>query len=308
VRAGELAALFGANSPGLAQRAQANTLSGGTAAVTATLAATPRQTDLLVATFTAITPWGNTVPPAGWTAVGHQDRGTGSSVQMLYKVAGAAESASLTMQHNSQLVSLTGTPTGGTFKLADGANVTAAIAFNATSGAMSTALTNAGITGWSVTGGSGTGVWTLTRSDNSALKSLLTLNTNSLTGGTAPSVAITRSTIVQQFLNVLEFGLLPSAALDQSATTDGGAATVTSLHHTSITPTGAPGIVVACSGLGSSPASTFSWSEGFTVVPGSSTADRNSTAWKAQAVGAAVDPTATWTTAQLAAGVIASFK
>jgi hypothetical protein len=98
-----------------------------------------------------------------------------------------------------QTIATTGTPTGGTFKLAFRGKTTAAIAFDAAAAAVQTALRalpSIGSTG--VTCGGGplpTGV-TCTFGGSLAARSLpaITLQQNSLTGGTSPTVTVTETT------------------------------------------------------------------------------------------------------------------
>lgn len=94
--------------------------------------------------------------------------------------------------HRVQVVALTGVPTGGTIKLAGNGAVTGTIAFDATVGTVQTAVRTLGgpFTLAVVTGSTGA-PWTVTLPAGAATPAPLTLNTNSLTGGTAPSVTIT---------------------------------------------------------------------------------------------------------------------
>jgi hypothetical protein len=94
-------------------------------------------------------------------------------------------------------VTLTGTPTGGTFSLfvaVDGAEPeeTAAIAYNATTGAVDTAIENlADVPAGSLTVGGAAGAWTLTfGGDLANVDVVVTLGDNNLTGGTNPSATI----------------------------------------------------------------------------------------------------------------------
>jgi len=103
----------------------------------------------------------------------------------------------------AQLFTVTGTPTGGTFKLksADpvGTYETSAIAYNASAGTVQAALealSPIGAGNVSVAGSAG-GPWTATFILALAATpiNLMTLSNNSLTGGTAPSVSITSSAV-----------------------------------------------------------------------------------------------------------------
>lgn len=97
-----------------------------------------------------------------------------------------------------QTATITGTPTGGTFKLGYKGQSTADIAFNATGATVQTALRalsrlGAGVT---VTGNAG-GPYTITFTGDKLGKQeqpLLTLAANALTGGTTPTVTIAETT------------------------------------------------------------------------------------------------------------------
>ena len=81
---------------------------------------------------------------------------------------------------------ITGAPTGGTYTLLVDAVATAAIAFNATNAAIASALNLLdGVAGVTVTG-------TTTKTITFTESVLLALGTNSLTGGTTPSVTVTK--------------------------------------------------------------------------------------------------------------------
>lgn len=105
-----------------------------------------------------------------------------------------------------QLITLTGTPSGGTFTLAYEGATTAALASNATATAVQTALhalPAIGASGVSVRGRPG-GPYTATFGGTLATDAgPLTLAVNALTGGAAPSVAITSATdtLLQQALD-----------------------------------------------------------------------------------------------------------
>lgn len=99
---------------------------------------------------------------------------------------------------NAGTVTVTGTPTGGTFTLTvtsqrtGVAATTATIAYNAAASAVQTALTalaNVGAGNATVTGSAG-GPYTVTFADSLGSMTVA-LGTNSLTGGTAPSVTVT---------------------------------------------------------------------------------------------------------------------
>lgn len=97
-----------------------------------------------------------------------------------------------------QTVTVTGTPTGGDFTLSDAVSgkTTAAIAYNASSAAVATALNNAGITA-TTSGGPLPGsavVVTYTGSYAGTNRPNLIANAAGLTGGTTPTVTVTETT------------------------------------------------------------------------------------------------------------------
>lgn len=97
-----------------------------------------------------------------------------------------------------QSVTVNGTPTGGTFTLRFKQKVTAAIAYDASAATVATALvalSTIGTGGVTVSGSAGgpyTVTFALTRGKR--IQPLIALHTNSLTGGTAPTVAIAEVT------------------------------------------------------------------------------------------------------------------
>ena len=94
-----------------------------------------------------------------------------------------------------QTVTITGTPTGGTFTLSYNGNPTAAIAYNATAAVVQTALRLvSGLSSVLVTGGPGPGTaWVVTFP--AFLGNVNTLvAAGSLTGGTTPTIAVTVTT------------------------------------------------------------------------------------------------------------------
>jgi hypothetical protein len=97
-----------------------------------------------------------------------------------------------------QQVAITGSPTGGTFTLTWNGQTTSALNWNCTAAQMQTALqalSNIGANNILVTGGPGPGtafVCEFVAAMGNATRILMTLATNSLTGGVSPSVAITR--------------------------------------------------------------------------------------------------------------------
>lgn len=98
-----------------------------------------------------------------------------------------------------QTITITGTPTGGTFTLTYAGQTTGAIAYNAAAAAIQTALqalTTIGTGNAVVTGGPGPGTpYVVTFTQALGLQDLALMTaTSSLTGGTAPAVAVTETT------------------------------------------------------------------------------------------------------------------
>ena len=93
--------------------------------------------------------------------------------------------------HRVQTVTITGSPTGGTFTLTGNGATTGTIAFNAASSTVQTAVRTLGgdFSAATVTGSAG-GPYTVTLNAGAAGPSPLALGTNSLTGGTSPSVTV----------------------------------------------------------------------------------------------------------------------
>jgi hypothetical protein len=111
-----------------------------------------------------------------------------------------------------QKVTITGTPTGGSFTLKDeNGNQTAAINYNATAAEVQAALRalpgSAG--GYTVTGGPGPGTaWTITSAAGLlGLKRNLTVSTEALTGGTTPKAAVAQETEGQYISGILGINL-----------------------------------------------------------------------------------------------------
>lgn len=90
-----------------------------------------------------------------------------------------------------QTVTVTGTPTGGTYTLTGNGTVTGTIAHNASAATVQTAVRTLGgnFSAATVSGSAG-GPYTVTLNPGAAGPDPLALGTNSLTGGTAPSVTI----------------------------------------------------------------------------------------------------------------------
>lgn len=107
----------------------------------------------------------------------------------------------------SQTVTITGTPTGGTFTLSFDGQTTAAIPYNATASQVAAAvgaLSNVGLTNVKATGGPlpGTAVvvtW-INRLQGEA-QELMTASAVGLTGGSSPAVAVTRTTVALGWTN-----------------------------------------------------------------------------------------------------------
>lgn len=97
-----------------------------------------------------------------------------------------------------QTVTITGTPTGGTFTLTYSGQTTAPIAFNATAAQVEAALEalpNLDTDEVAVTGGPGPGTpWTVTFAANLGNVTQMTANGSGLTGGVTPAVAVTTTT------------------------------------------------------------------------------------------------------------------
>lgn len=93
-----------------------------------------------------------------------------------------------------QVVSITGTPTGGTFTLAIGGAIASGIAYNAAAGTVQTAIRALGTpwAGATVTGSAG-GPYTVTLSPVGGASAPINASGSGLTGGTNPAVVVTQS-------------------------------------------------------------------------------------------------------------------
>lgn len=122
---------------------------------------------------------------------------------VMAKITSTAEAGKIgpfqggTLQNEVQTITVTGTPAGGTYRLSWRGQATSAIAFGAANAAVQAALNalpNVGPTDMAVTGASSP--FTVTFGGNLAGQSVdqIQLDTNSLTGGTNPSVAIATTT------------------------------------------------------------------------------------------------------------------
>lgn len=116
-----------------------------------------------------------------------------------YSATGITDLTTGTDTNELQTVTITGTPTGGTFTLTYSGQTTAAIAYNAAASAVQTALENlSNISAGDVTVGGGPGPatpYTVTFGGNLGAEDVAQMTaTSSLTGGTTPNVAVTTTT------------------------------------------------------------------------------------------------------------------
>lgn len=96
------------------------------------------------------------------------------------------------MDSSKWIVTVTGSPTGGTFKLSLNGTETASIAYNAAAATVEAAIEAvAGIPDCTVTGSAG-GAWTITFDGTTYVE--VALGTNALTGGSTPSVTSAEQT------------------------------------------------------------------------------------------------------------------
>ncbi len=112
-------------------------------------------------------------------------------------VSGLTATIAYYLEHGTdqvQTVTVTGTPTGGTFTLTFGGVATVAIAYNAATGVVQSALDTVLGAGNSVVAGSGPYTVAFKKSLGARTNALLVLGTNLLTGGSTPSVTITETT------------------------------------------------------------------------------------------------------------------
>jgi hypothetical protein len=115
-----------------------------------------------------------------------------------------------------QTLSITGTPTGGTFTLSFAGETTAAIAYNATAAAVATALVALGVVGASGFAGSGGDLpgtpAVLTAGGNLGHKLIpvITVDGSGLTGGSSPAASIANTT---PGVTATARGALPGALL-----------------------------------------------------------------------------------------------
>ena len=93
--------------------------------------------------------------------------------------------------HRVQVVTVTGSPTGGTFTLTGNNTVTGTIAYNASAATVQTAIRLlGGDFNFATVSGSAGGPYTVTLNAGAAGPLPLALGTNALTGGTSPSVTV----------------------------------------------------------------------------------------------------------------------
>lgn len=111
-----------------------------------------------------------------------------------------AQISTLTTQNDVQTITVSGTPTGGSFRLAFSGQTTAAIAYNAAAAdvqAALEALSNIGTGNVAVTGAGFPGATAVVtfQGDAAGLEQpVMTLYSNSLTGGAAPTAAVAHTT------------------------------------------------------------------------------------------------------------------
>jgi hypothetical protein len=112
-----------------------------------------------------------------------------------------------------QTVTITGSPTGGTFTLTYGGNTTAGIAFNAAASAVQSALVALASIGAGNVSVSGSGPYTVTFQGALAGTNVAPMTTSgaSLTGGSSPASAVTTATggVVAHYPN----GFIPSGTV-----------------------------------------------------------------------------------------------
>lgn len=105
--------------------------------------------------------------------------------------------AAYTGTADKQTVTITGSPTGGTFTLTFGGQTTTGIAYNATTSAVQTALqalSSIGSGNATVTGSAGAWVVLFAGAKAPGYQTLMTA-TSSLTGGTNPAVTVTHTVV-----------------------------------------------------------------------------------------------------------------
>lgn len=148
-----------------------------------------------------------------WTQIWVQARAAG-------KVYIRQEAVSSILIDNYQTLSITGTPTGGTFTLTYKGQTTAAIQYNAAAAAVQTALvalSTIGTGNVTCSGGPLPGS-AVTISFTGALANDTTLltHTDSFTGGTSPAAALTATTVPYKFIRDLCAVPIPDAYSDDA--------------------------------------------------------------------------------------------
>lgn len=146
--------------------------------------------------FGDVTQWLNSVSGSGTPGL---EGGTDELAWLMWIFHGA-ETVSPAGTNAVQTLSLTGTPTGGSVTLKYDGRTTATVAFNAAASAVQTALEalpNIGTGGVVCAGGPFPAAVTVTFSGARTQKRphpLITLGTNSLTGGTSPTLSVVDTT------------------------------------------------------------------------------------------------------------------
>ena len=108
----------------------------------------------------------------------------------------ATTALSTTAATEVQTITLSGSPTGGTFTLSFQGQTTAGLAYNVAAAAVQTALQGLSTIGSGNATVTGTGPWVVTFAGSLADQGvdLIVANGSGLTGGTAPSIAVARTT------------------------------------------------------------------------------------------------------------------
>jgi hypothetical protein len=158
------------------------------------------------------------------------------NLQANLTLAGGTILAELVGNDEVQQVTITGTPTGGTFTLTYGGQTTAGIAYNATAAAVQTALealSSIGVGNALVTGGPGPGTaWNVQFRNVLGRQNVAQMTTSGagLTGGSSPASAVSTTTqgsagtpgTYGPYSAAATNGLqLPAGVLQYACTTDG---------------------------------------------------------------------------------------
>lgn len=138
--------------------------------------------------------WINTEGNAPQAQMTASDFTYGYSQSITISVTTTAATAGSAGVNEQQVITVTGSPTGGTFTLTFGANTTSALAFNASAATIQTALQGlASIgSGNATVAGSAGGPWTVTFTGTlaAANQSALTANGAGLTGGSTQTITV----------------------------------------------------------------------------------------------------------------------